>query len=75
MIFGMLRILLDRFSRLWTVWQKKPASCSDVVDVLSHEVQQKLDRIHNRLMELQNISDLNEPLYYETSKQLSFPSL
>ena len=54
---------------------KKPASRSDVVDVLSHEVQQKLDRIHNHLMELRNISDLNEPLYYETSKRLSFPGL
>ena len=54
---------------------KKPASRSDVVDVLSHEVQQKLDHIHNRLMELRNISDLNEPLYYETSKRLSFPGL
>ena len=55
--------------------EKKPASRSDVVDVLSHEVQQKLDCIHNCLMELRNISNLNEPLYYETSKRLSFPGL
>ena len=51
---------------------RKPASRSDAVEILSHEVQQKLSHIQSRLVELQNLSDVQEPLYFETGMWLSF---
>ena len=51
---------------------RSPASHSEAVDALRREVQQKLNNVQSRLVELQNLSYFKEPLYFVSGMWLCF---